>query len=382
MTTMEIALLIVGVIIFVISFLMPDVPRKKTEKELAAEKEEVKRLVAQEVDGMKLRVNEATNDSVEYAVDKAERSLEKVSNEKIMAVNEYAGTILEEINKNHREVMFLYDMLRDKQDDLTNTVRRADAAAKEIEVMSINAQNASETLLRGMSVASVSQKGLTAAQKSVFDNLEIPDAEPVVFTPKSMEAVKEQMMAESFAASQNNVTPAGTQQIKKTGAVPQNAEAKNAEIKNAEMKNVRASQPEVAQQGAAGIKSLTLSKHLTQSKIEADLLGISPKEEKSLAKVITADAPSQVKEKVVYDILSGGAYKEGNLVNVDAPAKGSVTAADLEAMNKPKPVIVEGEQNNNDKILALAKQGFDTVAIAKSLGLGVGEVKLVIDLFQ
>lgn len=335
MTTMEIALLVVGVIIFIISFLLPDVPEKKTEKDLEAEREEVKRLVEQEVDGMKLRVNEATNDSVEYAVDKAERSLEKISNEKIMAVGEYAGTIMEEINKNHQEVMFLYDMLRDKQADLTNTVRRADAAAKEIAQISHNAQSASETLLRGMSVASVSQKGLTPEQKSIFDDISIPDAEPVVFASKN----EPQSEAKSGAVS-----------VKSSDSVKKNVESVST--------------------GNPG-----RGKALTQSKIEAQLLGVVPGDPESISRVIAADAPEPVKEKVVYDILSGGAYKEGALVNVDSPAKGSVTAADIQALS------VAGE-NNNGKILALAKQGFDTVSIAKSLGLGVGEVKLVIDLYQ
>ncbi|MBO4265845.1 MAG: hypothetical protein J5910_01520 [Lachnospiraceae bacterium] len=313
---MEIALLVTGVIIFVISFLMPEVPMKKSDKEIAAEKEEARRLVEQEVDTMRLRVGEATNETVDFAVDKAERSLEKVSNEKIMAVGEYAETVLDEINKNHQEVMFLYDMLKDKQTDLTNTIREADAAAHKIEDISHNAIDASETLLRGMSVASVSQKGLTKEQKSVFDDLVIPEPEPVVFKPKDPE-------------------PADTSQ------------------------KIR-------------------GKALTQSKIEAQLLGInSPKD--AIAKAITADAPEPVKEKVVYDILSGGAYKEGNIVNVSAPAAGAATAADFEA------IAGAGEQqpaNNNDKILAMAGQGLDTVQIAKTLGLGVGEVKLVLDLFH
>lgn len=311
MSPMEIALLVVGVIIFVISFLMPEIPMKKSDSEIAAEKEEARRLVEQEVDTMRLRVGEATNETVGFAVDKAERSLEKVSNEKIMAVGEYAETVLEEINKNHQEVMFLYDMLKDKQTDLNNTIREADAAAKEIENASNSARDASETLLRGMSVASVSQKGLTNEQKSVFD-IEIPDAQPVVF---------------------------------------------NHEHEKDSPKKGRA---------------------LTQSKIEAQLLGID-KADNPLAKAITADAPANLKEKVVYDILSGGAYKEGNIVNVDAPSQGAATTADFEAMTG------EGEAapaNNNDKILSMAEQGFDTVQIAKTLGLGVGEVRLVLDLFK
>ncbi len=36
----------------------------------------------------------------------------------------------------------------------------------------------------------------------------------------------------------------------------------------------------------------------------------------------------------------------------------------------------------NEQILTLHKQGKSTVAIAKELGLGVGEVKLVIDLYK
>ncbi len=333
MSPMEIALLVIGVIIFVISFLMPEVPMKKSERELAAEQEEARRIVEQEVDTMRLRVGEATNETVDFAVDKAERSLEKVSNEKIMAVGEYAETVLEEINKNHQEVMFLYDMLKDKQTDLTNTIRKADATVKEIEDVSHSAMDASETLLRGMSVASVSQRGLTSEQKSIFD-IEIPDAKPVVF---SNDISKEK-------SKEPAVTP------------PPSAPVKDQTTENA---------------GKARGKALT------QSKIEAGMLGISSPEG-AIAKAITADAPEPLKEKVVYDILSGGAYKEGNIVGVDAPAAGAAVAADFEAMN----VMTEAPANNNDRILAMASQGMDTVDIAKALGLGVGEVKLVIDLFK
>ena len=323
MSPMEIALLVIGVIIFVISFLMPEVPMKKSDREIAAEKEEARRLVEQEVDTMRLRVGEATSETVGFAVDKAERSLEKVSNEKIMAVGEYAETVLEEINKNHQEVMFLYDMLKDKQSDLNNTIREADAAAKKIDSMSHSAMDASETLLRGMSVASVSQKGLTQEQKSIFDDLVIPDAQPVVF--------KNDITAETSAPAQTSSS-----------------------------------------------SSKTRGKALTQSKIEAGMLGIN-NPEGALGKAITADAPKPLKEKVVYDILSGGAYREGNIVGVEAPAAGAATTADFEAMNG---VTTEAPANNNDKILAMANQGFDTMQIAKTLGLGVGEVKLVLDLFK
>ena len=41
-----------------------------------------------------------------------------------------------------------------------------------------------------------------------------------------------------------------------------------------------------------------------------------------------------------------------------------------------------GSRNSNDRILELHKEGKSNMAIAKELGLGIGEVKLVIDLFK
>ncbi|MBR4169997.1 MAG: hypothetical protein IKR47_09745, partial [Lachnospiraceae bacterium] len=131
MSTMEIALLITGVIIFVLSFLIPD---KKGEKEQGSvDPQEIRKMMETELNGMKLRVNEATDETVEYAMEKAERQLERVSNEKIMALSEYSDTIMEGIDKSHQEVLFMYDMLADKQTDLKNTVRKAEATVREVE---------------------------------------------------------------------------------------------------------------------------------------------------------------------------------------------------------------------------------------------------------
>ncbi len=132
MTPMEITLLIIGVVIFCLSFVIKDDPE---DNRMDPEKlrDEIRHITDKEYDSMSLKVKEATDSSIEYAMEKSERALEKISNEKIMAVSEYSNTIMEEINKSHKEVMFLYDMLTDKQTDLKNTVRKAEATAKEVE---------------------------------------------------------------------------------------------------------------------------------------------------------------------------------------------------------------------------------------------------------
>lgn len=132
MTPLGIALLVVGILAIVASFFVPDKGDREDKKDIARKQEQIRKLLDTELDGMKLRVNEATNETVESSMEKSERALEKITNDKIMAVSEYATTIMEEIDRNHKEVMFLYDMLNDKQTDIKNTVRHAEATAKEV----------------------------------------------------------------------------------------------------------------------------------------------------------------------------------------------------------------------------------------------------------
>ena len=55
--------------------------------------------------------------------DKTEARLDKLSNTKILEMNEYADGVLKEINRNHNEVMFMYDMLNEKDKEIKTTVK-------------------------------------------------------------------------------------------------------------------------------------------------------------------------------------------------------------------------------------------------------------------
>ena len=135
MEVIEVLLLIIGICIFLISFFVPgnEHADMKQTRELA--KEEVKELVAGQMQEIKQQVDDTVEEAVTYAMEKTERSLERISNEKIMAVNEYSDTVLAEIHKNHQEVMFLYDMLNDKHSNLKQTATVVERKAKEAEAM-------------------------------------------------------------------------------------------------------------------------------------------------------------------------------------------------------------------------------------------------------
>lgn len=237
MGILEIVLLIAGIIIFTGSFFLPLGGEKNTGIDKKAAKEEIHGLVEEEMNTVRSKMQDKMEETSEDAIEKAERSLERLTNEKIMAVNEYSDTVLQEIHKNHEEVMFLYDMLNSKHANIKDTVSKMDKAVK---------------------------------------------------------------------ASEN----------------------KTAENKAAENK--------------------TVENKAAADKTAADKTAGTMAEEK------TADT--------------------------------SRTESLIQPENSPEigfmgETVQEG-QNNNEKILEMHRQGKSTVAIAKELGLGVGEVKLVIDLYK
>lgn len=127
MNTTELILLIAGALVFTISFLLPT--GKKEKKEEGAEvrilEEELREKIEGEVREAQQKINDIVEETVKYSMEKTERVMEKTSNEKIMAINEFSNTVLEQIGKNHKEAVFLYDMLNDKHDKLKNTVSEA-----------------------------------------------------------------------------------------------------------------------------------------------------------------------------------------------------------------------------------------------------------------
>lgn len=125
MTAMEISLLILGIVIFSASFVIPEIKSGSNENP-EVNQEQIKKAIDTQMKSIKTSIQVIVDETVNNAIEHTERALDKLSNEKIMAVNEYSDTVLSEINKNHKEVIFLYDMLSNKQVDLKNTVRKVE----------------------------------------------------------------------------------------------------------------------------------------------------------------------------------------------------------------------------------------------------------------
>ena len=276
---LEVTLLIIGAVIVAASFIFSE---KADGPETKAELSEKQR------EDIRKQVENVFDEQADSLREKAEADFDRLAVKKMNEMNEYSDTILGEINKNHNEVMFLYDMLNEKKKEINNTMRDLNSVKKEIkDSASQNGQ----------------QEKKTSAQKQLL--------------PKA-------------GNNNSNMESGNGSYTENNGITKQTVRAKGASI--------------LDQLDAAAIT--------VDDDTEAD--------EASVPKPKSRRRNSNAKN---------AADRARNTVNKETERQRN-TGSSL------------GNGNNNEKILELSRQGKSDVEIAKKLGLGIGEVRLVIDLFK
>ena len=130
MDVLQIIVLILGAVLFTVSFFIPD--KQVNTKEIKEKEERIfKELVEQELPDIRKMIEDATQDGIEHAKETTKRQMERLTNEKIMAINEYSDTVMSEIHKNHEEAVFLYDMLNNKHAQVKNTAAELNQVMKQ-----------------------------------------------------------------------------------------------------------------------------------------------------------------------------------------------------------------------------------------------------------
>lgn len=274
MTGLEIALLTIGLIVIVASFVFSS----KSDGDTMQNVKDVTFTDKQKED-IKKQIMEILDEQIENVKEQTEVSLDKLSNSKMLEMNEYSDTILQEINRNHNEVMFLYDMLNEKKKEINNTVRDMNITKKEIE-----------------------------------KSKAVPKKQAVIDSIRDMSED-----AGGFMASE--------------------------ELLKEEQKDIDSRKKDILNQLDAVVEAVS-------DDVSADMEAVEKKPKKRTSTGKTA--AKRMKETVKKETLRED--------------------------NKDPKAFETG--NNNERILRLSAEGKSNVEIAKELGLGIGEVKLVIDLFK
>lgn len=318
MTTLEITLILVGIVFLIGSFMVKDKLSKNDLDKIAdMSAEELKVITEKEIKNAESAIDGMLDEHIASKTDETKRNLEKETNSKIMAINEYSDTVLDSINKSHNEIMFLYSMLNDKHEELTRlsgNIEKITAQAKKtfepVEASKIN-NLSNKTVLNAKPVVNAAP---VSNRQAVTESRGIASSDIVTGT-KNTASVKKQNVSAQNMMSQH----AAVQNIMSQNTVVRNTAVPNTVVPNMAAQNAVVQNVAVSNMTA---QNMTASNTTMQSRNLSD---------------------TDVQSGRVYDI---------------------------------------SEINHNPQILRLYKSGKNIVEIAKELGLGKGEVKLVIDLYN
>lgn len=298
MTGSVIAMSIIGIVLIIVSFFVSEKLTKKEEdfninlltvddnyefsdRELRIIKRKIEDVIVKQAKDILYETNE---------------SLASMANEKTMALGDYAVTVCDEIEKNHKEVMFLYSMLDDKQKEIMETVKAVDSVKHEIQ----------DTFLK-----------IEEQKKKVVEAKEMPPKQTAIDQLTALRQLKENTNWNNETIKENTGLAQKEKEEPKNNFIEDDNIGKKEEHKQSENQN------------------------------------IVEKEEESTVEEI--EDLNEVFEKI-------------DQLEIDFN----------EVLEEER---MESE-NSNDIILELHKNGESIIEIAKQLGIGVGEVKLVIDLYQ
>lgn len=142
----EILLILIGILAFVASFLIPEKLSKDKNVEIPEEK--INQLIEEQVKNASFIIEEKVDETISAAAEKTERYMERMSNEKVMAIQEYSDTVLGQINKNHEESVFLYDMLNNKYSQVKNTTAEINATVQALKEENVFVQDSKEEIIK------------------------------------------------------------------------------------------------------------------------------------------------------------------------------------------------------------------------------------------
>lgn len=131
MSPFEIVIIVIGIICIIVSCFLVDHKKEDTvETELGTVTEQI---LYSQLSTANEKISEHVNQLKEDVFETTRDEMNRISNEKIMSVHEYSDQAINDIKKNHEEVLFLYQMLTDKEDELKKSLTEMQQTKSEIE---------------------------------------------------------------------------------------------------------------------------------------------------------------------------------------------------------------------------------------------------------
>lgn len=251
----------------------------------ALSEDSVKKVMTRVEKGFSEKLSAISEDKLGGFADK----MSEIANDKMLAINDMSGQLMEKIEQNHKEVIFLYDMLNEKSDYLKDFSAKIDGLRHELER---------------------EEERIKALNNDLDDKM------------IKVKEVRQTVIAKPVA-------PVEVKQ-EKSRRVPTGIEQAKAAIKPAE--------------GPAQAKNLVKMKKEVE------------------------DIPSDIND--IFDTDERDIFKDAEVPEITE----EIDEIDL------SPELTE-ELSTNDKILKMHSEGKSVMEISKELGMGQGEVQLILGLY-
>ncbi|SDB39145.1 hypothetical protein SAMN02910263_01893 [Butyrivibrio sp. INlla16] len=407
----EIILIAAGVLAVIIGYLIPG-GKEADGFDFDRTNQKINDMVSKAIKNSQGQIDEMLDDCMEEAINKAERAMDRVTNEKMSAISEYSDTVMNDIHKNHDEVVFMYDMLNDKHKNLKNTVSEANRATKEVK----EAEAKRQAELEEEAKKQVELEA-QAREQALREEEERRQAEREAEARRRAEIEAEakrkaaeeeaRLRAEEEAARQAKLQEETARQARLQ------EEAKQAEIEAGVQEE---SAPQFSSLADILDRADAVAAKKTQNRVigsepesaaqampeELEYYDNEPMELRSqywpdsdennflddIADEVIENTPlvqPEIQTAVAVDDSTEQIPMEEVPAQVEKPAK-VVSISDatrkktIEEVVVPNNDVISDPASRNQKILDMHKAGKSAVVIARELRLGIGEVKLVIDL--
>lgn len=369
-----IILLVGGVAAIVLGFILP-VGKELEKDDQKSMESAVAQAVHKTIEKSHDKIQQQIDDTIEESLIKTERGLDRITNEKMSAISEYADTVMNDIHKNHDEVMFMYDMLNDKQKNLTSTVDEAAKAQEKVNQTVLDAEITARQAREAATKVSMMAHGINPGSA----NIAPPDSNsaagfydaatpPVSFHNAAASNFFENLGIDGYEL---DGTVSGIQQAR--AATDRN----NKKAGSSVFGDVRAgkSSPGADQNifdgidaKSSGFAPLGATQHLSSEDLD-----------QQFARVFGSTDNNEEDYSALTDEME--AVRAIAAATTDPVSDKVIPITDAQRSVREDDDAGEQARQNN-KIMEMHEAGKSNIAIARELGLGVGEVGLVIELAQ
>ncbi len=372
MTLLEIILLIIGAGCLIAGFFIPERPKTKASWE---EKKEIKRmhdLIDSDLEKYKENLKKSLEDEMNEYMENAHKGIESLSDEKIKAVKECGETAIGDINKNHDEVKESLKTIESYKDEATADFEKSKSALDEakdtlkaIESAKDEAKADIEKTKSELDEAKDALKAIESAKDEAKADIEKTKSEldEAKDALKAIENAKDEAKADIESAKDEARADTENSKNEADDEIEQSENSLKSDVNDENDLNISVGEIEIEE-----VVSETYS-----YESEGEFTGVlSDDPEDDLIKIL----------KEGMDESETG-ISDTSKENSDTSEETKKTKKNKRGTKKTVKRSAESisfASKNTDEILRLYKEGKSNVAIAKELGIGVGEVKLVIDL--